>query len=61
MSRYGDWMGRIGENCDFGSDTGVDIILSLVTDDGVATRGHRKNIFNPDFKKTGVACYSHAT
>lgn len=29
----------------FGVNTGIDVILSLLIDDGIFDRGHRKNIF----------------
>lgn len=48
-----------GENIDFGNNTGVEIILALIVDDGVASRGHRKNIFSKDFNETGCAYGSH--
>lgn len=37
----------IGENLDFGNSDPAKIIRSLVIDDGVPSRGHRKNIMNP--------------
>jgi len=60
IERYGEWESTIGENIDFGSDNADDVIISLMTDDGNASRGHRKNIFNPTFKVTGVGCSNHS-
>ena len=59
LERYGEWMGKIGENIDFGSITGEDIIISLMVDDGNSSRGHRKNIFEQAFNYTGIACAAH--
>jgi len=52
-------MGNIGENIDFGSCTGEDIIMNLMVDDGNSTRGHRTNIFKEKFAVTGIACGVH--
>jgi hypothetical protein len=60
LSRYGDWMGKIGENIDFGSKTARDIVLSLLVDDGVSNRGHRGNMMSPEYVKTGIACAKHS-
>lgn len=43
-----------GENIDYGAKSGREIVVSLLIDDGVSSRGHRKNILNKDFSSTGV-------
>ena len=54
MSRYGSYT-NASENISYGSKTAREIVVSLLIDDGVSSRGHRKNILSRDFKKTGVA------
>lgn len=53
IKRYGSYM-TAGENIDYGSSSAREIVLSLLVDDGVASRGHRKNIMNKAFTTVGV-------
>lgn len=48
----------VGENVAYGSFSARDVIISLVVDDNVADRGHRKNIFG-NYSKVGVAFGYH--
>lgn len=59
VSRYGEWQKRVGENLSFGPETARDIVAAFIIDDGVASRGHRKNLFQPDFRVAGIACGPH--
>lgn len=60
ISRYVEWDVTICENIDFGATTGEDIIISLIVDDGVKSRGHRTNIFNDKIKFVGIGMADHA-
>lgn len=59
MDRYGTWEKTAGENIDYGNSVARRVVLSLLIDDGVPSRGHRKNLLNPDFRVVGIACGTH--
>lgn len=59
MDRYGRRVGFAGENLDYGNKEGVDVVLSLLIDDGVTSRGHRHNILSANFGMAGVAIATH--
>lgn len=55
-SRYGDWTNNIGENIVYQAmTTARDSVIGLIIDDGISTRGHRKNIFDPTYRAAGIA------
>ncbi|MGI8670446.1 MAG: CAP domain-containing protein [Aridibacter sp.] len=44
------------ENINYKDKIARDVILSLIIDDGVKSRTHRKNILNPEYNLLGVSC-----
>ncbi len=61
LERYGTWQSQAGENIDYGADpSGKTIVANLVIDDGVANRGHRKNILTLGFSVCGVSTGTHS-
>lgn len=59
IERYGRWNVRIAENIAYGKLSVQQVIIYLLIDDGVRSRGHRKNFLNPDFQVVGVAAGNH--
>lgn len=59
MKRYGKYLRTAGENISYGENTGRSVVFQLIIDDGVPGRGHRKNIYNENFKTVGIACGTH--
>lgn len=58
VGRYLD-CSRIGENISYGYNHARKIVIQLLLDDGVPSRGHRKNLLGRDYRFIGVACGKH--
>ncbi len=61
VKRYGEWNICLAENIAYGSFDPRQIVISLLIDDGVPDRGHRKNILDPCFQFVGVSFGNHPT
>jgi len=59
MAGVGKWIGSAGENISYGYSDAAMIVATLIVDDGVRGRGHRKNIFSRSFAVAGIACGPH--
>jgi uncharacterized protein YkwD len=56
LKRHGKIITSYGENLSYHCFNAMDVVLQSVVDDGVVNRGHRENIFNPEFRVMG--CFS---
>lgn len=61
MDQHGKWVNTAAENICYGYDNAERIIIALLVDDGVPSRGHRKNLLNKIFKQVGISCGAHPT
>lgn len=60
MNRFGSWQGQVAENISYGGYSARGVVIQLIVDDGVPERGHRANIFNPEYRFVGIGCGAHA-
>lgn len=51
--------GSMAENVSFGWKDPAQIVLQMLIDDGVKSRGHRKNFLSPTFTEVGIALSTH--
>jgi uncharacterized protein YkwD len=59
MNRYGKWNTYVGENIGYGNSQTRRIVISLLIDDGVTSRGHRRNLLDRSFNYIGTAVGPH--
>lgn len=59
LNRYGKWGISAGENISYGYGEAKGIVASFLIDDGVPSRGHRKNLLSDSFQFVGVAVETH--
>lgn len=59
IDKYGQFIATIGENIAYGTAGGRQIVLQLIIDDGVPSRGHRTNIFKAAYKYLGAFTANH--
>ena len=50
---------NVAEVIQYGADQPIDVIRQLIVDDGVASRDHRRILFDPGLRFAGVACGLH--
>jgi uncharacterized protein YkwD len=50
---------KTGEDCDYGYEAPLAIVLHLLIDNGVSDLGHRKNILDKDFTHIGTSIKPH--
>lgn len=47
------------ENCDYGVDDPLEVVIDLLIDEGVPSKGHRENILDPKMDAIGVGYAPH--
>lgn len=60
VNRYGAWKQAMGEAISYGPSTAPEVVMSLIIDDGVPSRAHRRSLLDAAFRVVGVACGPHA-
>lgn len=49
----------VAENCAYGYDRAIDIVVGLLIDEGIKNLGHRKNMLDPVYNSVGVSIENH--
>jgi uncharacterized protein YkwD len=59
LRRHGAAGAIAAENIAYGPAAPADVVRELIIDSGVASRGHRRNIFHASFEVVGISCGEH--
>jgi uncharacterized protein YkwD len=59
INHHGRWSGQIAENVAYGHSSARETVIAWLIDDGVSSRGHRKNLFQSTIRLAGVAGGPH--
>jgi uncharacterized protein YkwD len=59
IERYGRWDGSVAENISYGFNEARHIVIALLIDDNVPSRGHRKNLLDNTFNHVGITIGPH--
>jgi uncharacterized protein YkwD len=59
IEKYGNWLDKFSENLTYGKNSPQRVVISLLVDDGVPGRGHRKSLLSNSYKAVGVATGNH--
>jgi uncharacterized protein YkwD len=59
LRKYGNVVSCYGENLSFHCEDAKEVMIQLIVDDGVLTRGHKDNIFNSEFNVMGCFTCDH--
>lgn len=59
MSVFSQTYQSVNENCNYGLESALDIVMDLLIDREISNAGHRKNILNPDSRFIGVSVQPH--
>lgn len=59
IDKYCEWEKACAENIEVGCQSGVDVIVSLLVDDGIEKKIHRQHLFREELTHFGVASGPH--
>jgi uncharacterized protein YkwD len=59
MRRAGVWAGVLAEEMSAGEESARDVVRQMIVDEGVPSRGHRRDLLDPVLRRAGVGCAPH--